>query len=232
MSSNRVRNLAVVVAVAGGMIGLGLQRSAVAETSGTPPNRNQPEVGADQIKIESGAEASKQKPLSSFGSVAQVQPIENTAGKSDVTKKGKRVDDRSEVIDNGDGTKTVRIAVSPQSSDGKAAKLKTVGGRFQAEGTLQPISVASSTGDPDLATLGSPGRQLRIGRPTVAGGVDTVQATPPGNAKNVSSERKISDRGVKPGEAKRLSQRSFPLFLKPLTLTRLALKAHSEQAPI
>jgi hypothetical protein len=169
-------------------------------------------VGADQIK--SDAEASKQKPLSPFGSVAQVQPIENTAGKSDGTKKGKRVDDRSEVIDNGDGTKTVRIAVSPQSSDGKAAKLKPVGGRFQAEGTLQPISVASSSGDPDLATLGSPGRQLRIGRPTVAGVVDTVQATPPGNAKNGSSERKISDRGVNPGEGKAIESAIVPAVLE------------------
>jgi hypothetical protein len=100
-----------------------------------------------------------------------------TVANVSVSRKGsvERVDDRTEVIDNGDGTKTARIRVVPQSFAGEKGReavdteLVESGGKLVSKATASPISVALSSGSADLVVAGKPGKQLRIGRPNGSG---------------------------------------------------------------
>jgi hypothetical protein len=100
-----------------------------------------------------------------------------TVANASVSRKGsvERVDDRTEVIDNGDGTKTARIRVVPQSFAGEKGReavdteLVESGGKLVSKATASPISVALSSGSADLVVVGKPGKQLRIGRPNGSG---------------------------------------------------------------
>jgi hypothetical protein len=84
-------------------------------------------------------------------------------------------DDRSETTDNGDGTKTVRVAARPTSvvKNGKRspvdAGLRVRGSRLVADGVEEPVSIAQDSDAPDLVVIGSPGRAVRLKRPNSSG---------------------------------------------------------------
>lgn len=113
-----------------------------------------------------------------------------------------RVDDRTEVIDNGDGTKTARIRVVPQSFQGSKGReavdteLVESGGRLIAKSTAEPISVALSSGAVDLVVVGEPGKQIRVGRPNGSGltsaKVRGDSAQPPGQGAVLGEKKDAS----------------------------------------
>ncbi len=179
MTRNRWRNSAAVFVVAGGLLGLGMQKAATAQEPNNglsgPVKKREREVAsspAGTVKTVANASASLK------GSI-------------------ERVDDRAEIVDNGDGTKTARIRVVPQSFPGEKGRqavdteLFESGGKLVSKATASPISVALSSGSADLVVVGKPGKQLRIGRPNGSGLTNgknngkSLQA--PGQAKQTDS---------------------------------------------
>ncbi len=84
-------------------------------------------------------------------------------------------DDRSETTDNGDGTKTVRVAARPTSvvKNGKRSAvdsgLRVQGGRLVADGVEEPVSIAQDSDAADLVVIGNAGRRIRLKRPNSSG---------------------------------------------------------------
>ena len=78
-------------------------------------------------------------------------------------------DGRTQVVDNGDGTRTARIGVVSKSFESDSGRkqvdtaLVDVAGRLESTATAEPISIAASTSAADLVTVGRLGRQVRGG---------------------------------------------------------------------
>ena len=194
MSVSCWRNFAALFAVAGGLVGLvavGAPQAATAQSAGPPQSAKPNEAPLAVAEVE--------KPTN----VAQVIHLENLAGKANTSVRASRVDSQSEVIDNGNGTKTVRIAAGSSRSDGRIQRLVASGTRFRGEGTVDDVSIAASSADSALVSVGRAGRRLNIGRPSVGGSAEALAvgngaALPPSAAGRKG--RASSTRGVRPGE--------------------------------
>ncbi len=96
-------------------------------------------------------------------------------------------DDRTEIVDNGDGTKTAKISVGPSSvqtvdGSGRRGKRKKIDvslreavGRLESDGGAERVSIALDSDAQDLVTIGVEGRRLRLKRPN-SSGVDVASS--------------------------------------------------------
>ena len=162
----------------GAVTGVGAQTSpgSVASASASP--------AADAVSVapeSAGGLPDRARPVAlPPASVVNVRP--NDASERSKTRPVVQADDRTEVVDNGDGTRTARIAVAPRSFDKGSGRtpvdtgLSQKAGRFESNAVAEPVSIAGSSGAADLVTVGRAGRQVRIGRPNTSGVEDPVEA--------------------------------------------------------
>jgi hypothetical protein len=117
--------------------------------------------------------------VATVGSSAAVRNEQPSAVKRDEVEKPAKVtavdDDHTEIIDNGNGTKTAKITSGPSSfvRNGKRQKidvsLRPNGGRLVADGLPAPVSVAAVGDADELVMFGEPGKRVRLKRPNSSG---------------------------------------------------------------
>ncbi len=175
MRRRRLWNLSAIVVVVSALIGAGVQESARAQSESSPPVAK---PVADRVG----------------DTVAQAA---NLALKGPgVVSSG----DVFETVENPDGTKTMRLKVTPGSApDGKggrrarSAEVVPSADGFEVAAS-EPVRFGGSTDKGDLVTVGSPGRQLRFGRPN-SSGVEKRGDTTPGIEREGGASR-----GVRSGD--------------------------------
>jgi hypothetical protein len=138
-------------------------------------------------------QAGAQTATNQGGSSATPEPTKNTASGApeEATDEG-----RVEVVNNGNGTKTARVRLTPKSFRAKDGSKSDVdvslvdGPRLSAKGVAEPVSLAKSSADKELVSVGTNGRRVVFGTPNYSGLPD----------KKPASDQKAASRGVRQGE--------------------------------